>query len=137
MILNRQQIKVRIRRIKEVLRMVFEDLGYSNCETSILLIDNDGIRELNRTYLGKDKPTDVLSFPMEEKDLIGDIAISVERASENAELKGVNLNEELTGLLIHGALHLLGHKHEKGGIKAKRMRKEEERLFSLIMKKIA
>ncbi len=117
--------------------MVFEDLGSRNSEISILLTEDEGIRELNRIYLGKDRPTDVLSFPMEEKVVIGDIAISVERAHEHAELKGISLNEELTGLLIHGALHLLGHEHEVGGIRARRMRKEEKRLFSLTNKEIS
>ncbi|MFQ5585480.1 MAG: rRNA maturation RNase YbeY [Thermodesulfobacteriota bacterium] len=111
-------------------------MGYRRGEISVLLTDDTEIRELNRTYLDRDRPTDVLSFPTDDSEFIGDIAVSLDRAVEQAKTKGYTLNEELARLFIHGTLHLLGHEHERGGIKARRMREEEERLMALVSDKV-
>ena len=86
---------------------------------SIAIVDNEEIRELNRDFRDKDVPTDVLSFPADEGvDLpavpdrfIGDIAISYERACEQAEAYGHPIIREMAFLTIHGCLHLLGYDH--------------------------
>ncbi len=85
--------------------------------------------------MGRDKATDVLSFPTEDKEIIGDVVVSVEKAAEQAEVQGVNFTEEMTRLLIHGVLHLFGYDHEKGVVKARKMRLEEERLMALCKSK--
>ncbi len=137
-----------IKTISGLARMVLKDLGCRDkAELSILLTDNNGIQKLNKRYLKKDKPTDVLSFPMCEmpflspsgggqgedaycsKILLGDIVISVETAKTQAKGNGVTLDEEMARLSIHGILHLLGFDHEKGRKEALRMKKEEERLL--------
>jgi len=124
-----------------------------NAELSILLTDNKGIQELNKRYLKKDKPTDVLSFSMYEiplsvsvvrvrkntvteyghgsRFLLGDIVISIETAKTQAKEDGVALYEEIARLLIHGILHLFGFDHEKSSKEAQRMKKEEERLLEI------
>lgn len=82
---------------------------------NILLTDDREIRDLNRTFRKKDKPTDVLSFPtMPEAgdDFAGDIAISVEYAARSAEHFGLDLQQELKILILHGLIHLSGHDHE-------------------------
>lgn len=112
-----------------------EGLGYRERELSVLLTDDEGIRELNRRFRGKDKPTDVLSFPMEDPCLIGDIAVSMERARAQAAEFGVSENEELARLLVHGILHLIGHDHVKGGRQARKMKENEEALMSLLREK--
>ena len=97
----------------------FEDL----CEISVTLTDNDGIRKLNAEYRNNDKETDVLSFPLfdgeyTEADLVdgylplGDIVISLEKAREQAETIGHNINVEVAFLCVHSTLHLLGYDHE-------------------------
>ncbi|MBI5874324.1 MAG: rRNA maturation RNase YbeY, partial [Deltaproteobacteria bacterium] len=103
----------------------------------------------NKRYLKKDKPTDVLSFPMCEmpflspsgrgqgedaycsRVLLGDVVISIETAKAQAKENGVTLHQEIARLLIHGILHLLGFDHEKGRKEALRMKKEEERLLKI------
>ncbi len=94
-------------------------------EVSVYLTDDKTIRELNRAYREKDKPTDVLSFPISEEvggwTVLGDIVISVDTAKRQAEYMGHPLEEEIKRLLVHGFLHLLGYDHELG--------KEEEREF--------
>ena len=95
-----------------------------DCEVSITFCDNKYIRSLNKEYRGKDKATDVLSFPMydfgseaelipdEETVLLGDIVISLERAREQAKELGNTFLEEVAFLTVHSMLHLLGYDHE-------------------------
>lgn len=133
--------------IRKLAREVLKDLGCrDNAELSVLLTDNAGIQKLNKLYLKKDRPTDVLSFPMWNfkpkrggtclhpivrgaEPILGDIVISVETAKAQASANAVTLMEEMARLLIHGILHLLGFDHEKGRIEALRMKKEEKRLM--------
>jgi len=81
---------------------------------SLLLTDNTALQALNLQFRGKDKPTDVLSFPADPMDrpLLGDIAIASGVAGSDADAQGKALAHHLTHLLIHGYLHLLGHDHE-------------------------
>jgi probable rRNA maturation factor len=86
-------------------------------EVSVLLTTDDGIRGLNRRFRGKNKATDVLSFPVEAGfglagDLAGDLAISVETAARQAAEQGHRLSVELRVLMLHGLLHLAGLDHE-------------------------
>lgn len=87
-------------------------------ELSILLTDDKQIHILNRNYRHKDRPTDVLAFAMNEgefgeisRGLLGDVIVSVPTAARQAEERGVSVMEEVTMLLAHGLLHLLGHDH--------------------------
>lgn len=81
---------------------------------TVLLADDARLKELNRSFRGKNKPTDVLSFPAPTngEGTIGDIAISVETAARQAGEHGHTLGEELRILLLHGVLHLAGFDHE-------------------------
>lgn len=90
-----------------------------------LLTDDRELRRLNRDFLGKDEPTDVLSFPEPEPGpFLGEIAVSVERAAQQARDHGHTLENELRLLMLHGLLHLLGMDHhgDRG-----RMRRAEAR----------
>jgi len=84
-------------------------------EVSVLLTTDRAIRRLNRQYRGKNKPTDVLSFPADtlvQKQEKGDLAISVETARRQSTARGHRLNAELKILILHGLLHLAGYDHE-------------------------
>jgi probable rRNA maturation factor len=91
------------------------DLGQA--ELSILLTDDAGIRVLNREHRQKDKPTDVLSFPLDEVPgpedirLLGDVVISIDTAERQAQSRKRDLLHEVRFLLAHGILHLLGYDH--------------------------
>jgi len=77
-----------------------------------LITDDRELRRLNRQFLGKNEPTDVLSFPEPGPDgFLGEMAISVERAREEARARGHSLDEEVRVLMLHGLLHLLGMDH--------------------------
>jgi len=77
---------------------------------SLIFIDNAAIQDLNSRFLKKNRPTDVMAFPMEDEDKIwGEIYISTEKAKEQAELYTVPYIEELARLIVHGVLHLIGY----------------------------
>ena len=78
-------------------------------DVDVLVSGNQRLRELNRRFRRKNKPTDVLSFPRPSG---GDIAISAQIARDNARLYGHSIAEELKILVLHGMLHLAGHDHE-------------------------
>jgi probable rRNA maturation factor len=120
---------------------ILAELELKNPEISILLLDDPQIRALNREYREKDKPTDVLSFPMLDEtsgnvqpQLLGDIVISVETAEKQARNRKCSLYKELCILLIHGMLHLLGYDHELSKKDEKEMRKQEAKIFEGIIK---
>jgi probable rRNA maturation factor len=77
-----------------------------------LITDDRELRRLNKSFLGKDYPTDVLSFPEPENGFLGEMAISAERAAEQARDRGHQPGEELRILMLHGVLHLMGMDHE-------------------------
>jgi probable rRNA maturation factor len=92
----------------------------ANTELSILLTDNAAMRHLNAQWRGKDKPTNVLSFPaadLRPGDLpgpvLGDIVIARETVEEEAALECKPVDDHLRHLLVHGFLHLFGYDHEK------------------------
>jgi len=97
---------------------------------SILLTDDEEVRELNRSFRGKDYPTDVLSFSIDEevggKRILGDVVISVDTAKRQAGERGETLTQTINRLLIHGILHLLGYDHEKSPEDAVVFKKMEE-----------
>ncbi|MCX7781092.1 MAG: rRNA maturation RNase YbeY [Negativicutes bacterium] len=107
-----------------------------HAEVSLLFVDDEYIRELNRDYRGKDCATDVLSFALNEGEepdivggpeetLLGDIVISLETAVKQAEEFGHSLERELAYLTVHGMLHLLGFDHENEQDKSVMREKEE------------
>ncbi|MBE3596631.1 MAG: rRNA maturation RNase YbeY [Hydrogenibacillus sp.] len=80
-------------------------------EVSVLFVGDAEIRRLNREFRNVDRPTDVLSFPLDEPGMLGDIVISIPRARAQAEEYGHSFERELYFLLVHGFYHLLGYDH--------------------------
>jgi len=96
---------------------VLETLDRHDAELCVVLMDNADIQELNRDYLGRDKPTNVISFPQQEGEgmqgnHLGDVVISVEKAAEEAEEAGIMTMDRIRQLLVHGICHLCGYNHE-------------------------
>jgi len=98
---------------------VFKELGIQlDSDITIVIVDDDEIHRLNRDYLARDKPTDVLAFPAGHLDPdtghrnFGDIIISYPRAEVQAIGGGHHLSSELSLLTVHGVLHLLGYDHD-------------------------
>jgi probable rRNA maturation factor len=86
-------------------------------EITVVVEDDEHLRDLNQRFLGIDAPTDVLSFPADEMDpdsglhYLGDIILSYPRAVEQAQIGGENPADEIQLLVVHGMLHLLGYDH--------------------------
>ena len=125
LIKNQQKIiKINQGKTKGLIKKVLQHLKVDDkAEISVLFTDDKFIRSLNNKYRGIDKPTDVLSFSLQEgaikspevesDKLLGDIIISVETAQRQADNLNHSMERELTVLLIHGLLHLIGCDHEK------------------------
>ncbi len=110
-------------------RWVLEREGCREGELSLLFTNNLRIRELNRDYLGRNRPTDVIAFPQDgDGGLLGDVAVSTERVISQAGRFGQTPEEELTLCLIHGILHLFGWKDHPPAAREKMRRREENLL---------
>ena len=123
-----------ITELKEVRKFIDFALKYLKLENvifNVIIVDNEEIHKINREYRNIDRPTDVISFALEDDDtfikmdkrILGDIYISIDKAKEQAEEYGHALLRELCFLTIHGILHLLGYDHMK--------KDEEEIMFGL------
>jgi probable rRNA maturation factor len=116
-------------------------LGCDAHEISIVIMDDKGIEQLNKSYRGIDKPTNVLAFPMQEGEfsditpgLLGDVVISLTTAEREAVEAKISLEERLSQLLIHGTLHLLGFDHETSDKDAAAMEDKSLELLRIIEK---
>ena len=87
-------------------------IGDSGSSATIAFVSDSRIRKLNQQFRGVDKATDVLSFPADEPDNLGDVAISVETAAKQAQENGLRFDDEIAQLILHGLLHLSGYDHE-------------------------
>ncbi|MFC4711955.1 rRNA maturation RNase YbeY [Planococcus dechangensis] len=130
--------------VSKVLEHASRHENTGQAEVSVTFTDNESIRVINRDYRGKDQPTDVISFSMEEEGeeeiaivgatgprLLGDIIISVERTKSQAEEYGHSFERELGFLAVHGFLHLLGYDHMNEQDEKAMFAKQEEILASL------
>ncbi len=97
---------------RRLLRALMRRLAVTERSVAAVFGSDERLRDLNRRYRGKDRPTDVLSFPAGEGDHLGDIAISSEMARRNARAGRRTAAREARHLLIHGFLHLLDYDHE-------------------------
>lgn len=124
------------------------ELVAQDAELSVTFVDNEKIKEINRVYRSKDQVTDVISFAMEEQGegevsivgvdmppVLGDIIISVPRASEQAEEYGHSFTRELGFLAVHGLLHLLGYDHMTEEDEKKMFGKQKEILDAYGLKR--
>jgi probable rRNA maturation factor len=123
---------------------VAPELAHMRLVASVMFADDGEVQALNREWRGKDKPTNVLSFPMlEPADMIdlassgppvmlGDIALSLETCAREANEKGVPIQEHAAHLTVHGLLHLAGYDHETSEADAEAMEAMETKALALI-----
>ena len=101
---------------------------YKDSEVSITLVDDKQIHKLNKQYRGMDKPTNVLSFELGDKVLLGDIFISLDTVKREAKDAGISVEEHTAHMIVHGVLHLQGYDHIKDK-EAKLMESKEIRIL--------
>ena len=120
-----------LKELNEYIKFVVKELSLEKCEFNIIIIDNERINEINKTYRGIDRPTDVISFALEDNmdvkyedfRLLGDIYISIDKCYSQAEEYGHSRKREISFLATHGILHLLGYDHMN--------EEDEKKMFSL------
>ncbi|MDY0362561.1 MAG: rRNA maturation RNase YbeY [Desulforegulaceae bacterium] len=142
MLQNRKnQSRITNQSLRKKTDLILNALGCSNCEISIVITDDEDIREINKDYRNIDKPTNVLSFPMDDENMVipglkilGDIVISEDTAIKEAQDAKITLDQRISQLLIHGILHLLGYDHEISEEEDEKMTQKSIELLSIIEK---
>jgi probable rRNA maturation factor len=131
-------------RAAAALAQVAPELANPRLSVSVLFADDGEVHELNREWRGKDKPTNVLSFPMLERadllalspdgppEMLGDIALALETCTREAAGKGLSLEHHAGHLIVHGLLHLAGHDHEISPQDARTMEELEIKALALL-----
>ena len=133
--------------IEKVIGQAFyiEGIDKINLYINVILTNPENIKKINKEYRGIDKETDVLSFPMFEKDeiekmltdgngiqdILGDIIISISRVEEQAKEYGHSFEREFSYMLIHGFYHLIGYDH-MNEYEKNEMRRKEENVLNLL-----
>jgi len=114
-------------------------LEFPDGELSLLIVDDLQIERMNKKYLKRHGPTNVIAFPMRSGEfaavtpqLLGDVVISIETAAKEGEKTGISMQERFTQLLVHGILHLFDYDHEKSEQEASEMEKKSNELLKLL-----
>lgn len=140
-LIDNRQKKYKISRttVQQKATDILNALDYHDAELSILIVDDPQIAILNKKYLRRNGPTNVIAFPMRTEqfsninpELLGDVVISIETAEKEGKSIGISMEERFTQLLVHGILHLLGYDHEKSEQEADKMEKKSEEILKLI-----
>jgi probable rRNA maturation factor len=131
------------KKLRRAAKTILVNLALPDSEVSISLVDDGHIQQLNRRYLDRDKPTNVLAFSMREGEfvslhpqLLGDVVISVDTARRQSNRFGLKEMEMIILLMIHGILHLLGYEHEGTRKGSKEMALKQKDLFRRVIKEI-
>lgn len=131
-------------RVAEAAASVAPELANERLIASVLFTSDEEIHTLNREWRARDKPTNVLSFPMLERDdllalgpegppgMLGDIALAHQTCAREAAEKGVSLEHHAAHLILHGLLHLAGHDHEISDADAEQMEALEVKALALV-----
>jgi rRNA maturation RNase YbeY len=124
------QLKQKIS-VKKWIKETIVKEGKTTKDINFIFCDDYFLHEKNRAYLGHDTFTDIITFDYSDRDLIsGDIFISIDRVRENAPINNAPFENELSRVIIHGILHLLGYK-DKGKKEKEIMREKEDFYLSL------
>jgi probable rRNA maturation factor len=137
---NKTRYKIDLRKLQECVLHLLKELSLPQAQLDITFVNDPTIRRLNKKFLNKDRPTDVLSFPLYEahearkigKGFLGDVVISIPMALRQAKTRSVSLMEEILFLMIHATLHLLGYDHERSKREAQVMQRLERKLIKRV-----
>lgn len=136
LIKNLQKIKkINLSELRKDIGRVLSFLNIRDKTLHCVLSDNRFIREINKNYFKKDRATDVISFPMEDRlcpDLLGEVIVSVEKAGENSKVYAVSFYRELMLYIVHGILHLIGYRDNNSRDRNKMDRKQREILEQIL-----
>ena len=127
------------KKLRQTAKVILNALDYPDAELSILIVDDHQIALLNRQYLNRKGPTNVIAFCMRQgqfsditPNLLGDIVISADTAQREAQRAGISMQNRFDQLLIHGTLHLLGYDHENTADEARKMEEKANELLQIL-----
>jgi rRNA maturation RNase YbeY len=128
---------VRLPAFARLIERILQATGVPDHEISVEVVGDGRMRRLNCQYRHRDQTTDVLAFAMRDAPgprsaLLGDIVVSLPTAVRQASVRGHSIDTELSTLLVHGMLHLLGYDHERGPREARCMRQQERRVLQAL-----
>ncbi|MFC1516041.1 rRNA maturation RNase YbeY [Thermodesulfobacteriota bacterium] len=136
---RQNKLKTTPKKIQKKAQAILNALGCPDGELSILIVDDSQIAALNKQYLHRSGPTNVIAFPMQEGEfstitpqLLGDVVISIETAEKEGKKAGIETEVRFAQLLVHGILHLFGYDHEKDEKESLRMNRKSDELLKLI-----
>ena len=147
------RVSIDTRRVRRAADAVLAAVGFTDSELGLLLVSDRRIRTLNARYRQKDRPTDVLAFPLTVRPpismkggserkrsqvvptLLGDVVISLPTARRQAAAFGHTVYTEVVRLLVHGVVHLMGYDHERGPRDAARMARRERLILKNLPKR--
>lgn len=138
-IINETENLIDIADLEKVIDFTLEVENVKNAIMNVIIIDNEKIHQINKEYRGIDRPTDVISFALEDDKtfvntefrVLGDIYISIDKVHEQANLYSHSFRRELSFLTVHGILHLLGYDHMKPEEEKVMFSKQDEILENL------
>jgi probable rRNA maturation factor len=123
-------------------KKILSVLGCEDAEISIVIVDDEEITRLNRLYFQRQGPTNVISFPMQggkteeiQPQILGDVVISADTARRQASAAGIETEEEILFLLVHGVLHLVGYDHEGPAAERREMEAKEVEIFGQLVRR--
>jgi probable rRNA maturation factor len=126
--------------MKKTAQAILNALAYPDAELSILMVDDPQMEALNRAYLHRVRPTNVIAFPMQEgpftdinPQLLGDVVISTDTAAREAEALSIAIETRIHELLVHGILHLFGFDHENNEQEARRMEQKSAEIMEALV----
>jgi probable rRNA maturation factor len=140
---NEKNYPIDVDMLHDISYMVLKDkrinFPFNTAEISLVITDDEEMKEINKLYRKIDSTTDVLSFPINEdkkiiSNILGDIVISFEKAKAQSVENECSIDEEIAFLFIHGLLHLLGYDHEKSEEAEKEMFEIQENIFETFFK---
>lgn len=133
------RIPISRRRVTDIARQVFRSEGVRHALLSITFVTNAQMRALNRKHLHRDRDTDVIAFGfragVKKAPVVGDVYIAPAVAGTSARAIGIPVREEITRLVVHGTLHVLGYEHPESARRTgSAMWKRQERLVGRLMR---
>jgi probable rRNA maturation factor len=135
---NQKVVKLDRTGLRRDVRKILDLLGTGQRELSLMIVDDEGIQTINRDYLRRDRPTNVIAFSLTEGDfgdvnpgVLGDVVVSAQTAAREARTAGIPIEDAILYLIIHGILHLAGYDHEgpKGIARARIMSAVQQAVF--------
>jgi len=131
------------RYIKDIIEKICAILSLEDVLITLIAVNNEYIQGINKDFRSKNQPTDIITFAYRENPFpqnldriehLGDVYISIEKAEENSGIYGVDFIEEITRLIVHGILHLIGYDHEGSDEDTEKMKQQEEDVLKSLLK---